>query len=141
MAGNPLPAEGVALSKSVQEMSISGDEPPPQFIVKESSSGFANNSPPSVELIPIIDINLLSSEYELEKLRSALSAGGCFQVLISVDCLKIFCFGHIVAVTPMYMISIQFCQDFGLFITFGPVVLAIKTKAKQLCLKYTSMII
>ncbi|KAF5482258.1 hypothetical protein F2P56_002843 [Juglans regia] len=83
MAGTLLSAEALsALHKSVEEMSVDGDSPPPQFIVKESSSIVSTYSSPSVP-IPIIDISLLSSQdsEELQKLRSALSSGGCFQAI------------------------------------------------------------
>lgn len=79
MAGTLLPDEGVSLDKTVEEMSINGHAPPPQFLVKEISLGSTDSSP-SVP-IPIIDISLLSSDDELQKLRSALSSGGCFQAI------------------------------------------------------------
>lgn len=78
MAGTLLSAEGVSLNKTVEEMSINGHAPPPQFHVKEISDGSADSSPPVP--IPVIDISLLSDEDELQKLRSALSSEGCFQV-------------------------------------------------------------
>ncbi|XP_057514571.1 protein SRG1-like [Actinidia eriantha] len=75
-----------SLSKTAHEMSIDGDEPPPRYIVKESTFGSIDSSPPLIP-IPIIDISLLSSTSspssieELEKLRSALSSWGCFQAI------------------------------------------------------------
>ncbi|XP_062024953.1 protein SRG1-like [Rosa rugosa] len=78
----------VKLSFSVQEMSIKGDEPPPEYIVKESKFG-AIESSPELGRIPIIDVSLFSppsidtkeAEIELNKLRAALSSSGCFQVI------------------------------------------------------------
>ena len=77
------------LSKRVEEMSINSEEPPQEYIVKDSSFGSIESSDPSLGSIPIIDINIFSLssshdpkevENELEKLRSALSSEGCFQV-------------------------------------------------------------
>lgn len=66
--------------KTVHEMFLDGDEPPPRYFVKESKFGLVETSPPSAP-IPTIDISLLSSDEELEKLRSALiNSWGCFQV-------------------------------------------------------------
>ena len=92
MDRNGLPGK-VSLPKSVQEMSIDGDEPPQQYIVRDNNFGPIDTSPPLAP-IPVIDISLFSSspsslqsskeeeEKELERLRSALSTWGCFQVLI-----------------------------------------------------------
>lgn len=86
MAGFVNPADTV-LSKSAQEMSINGDEPPPRFIVKENKFGSLDTSAPLLGQVPIIDINLLllssSSEVddELEKMKSALSSWGSFQAI------------------------------------------------------------
>ncbi|KAG2718916.1 hypothetical protein I3760_03G242300 [Carya illinoinensis] len=78
---------------SVEEMSIKGDEPPPEYIVKDFTFGSIESSP-SLGSIPIINIGLFSSqlspshdhhskqvEDELEKLRSALSSGVGFQAI------------------------------------------------------------
>ncbi|KAF5742024.1 2-oxoglutarate and Fe(II)-dependent oxygenase superfamily protein isoform 1 [Tripterygium wilfordii] len=79
MAGVVVPAEGVPLPKTVQEMSINGEEPPPQFLAKENPFGALDSSPTS-DSVPLIDISILSSsDDELEKLRLALSSSGCFQ--------------------------------------------------------------
>ncbi|KAJ7979009.1 2-oxoglutarate (2OG) and Fe(II)-dependent oxygenase superfamily protein [Quillaja saponaria] len=80
MAATVVFAGKQSLPKSVQEMAINGDEPPQEFIVKESKFGPKETSAISIP-IPIIDVRLLSSEDELEKLRSALSSGGCFQAV------------------------------------------------------------
>ncbi|XP_057968837.1 codeine O-demethylase-like [Malania oleifera] len=79
-----------ALSKSVQEMSMYGTEPPPQYLVKESSFGSIGSSVP-LGSIPIINVTLLApsssstlskeEEEELDKLRSALSSWGSFQAI------------------------------------------------------------
>ncbi|XP_038709993.1 protein SRG1-like [Tripterygium wilfordii] len=81
MAGVVVPAEGVPLPKTVQEMSINGEEPPPQFLAKENPFGALDSSPTS-DSVPLIDISILSSsDDELEKLRLALSSSGCFQAV------------------------------------------------------------
>ncbi|KAF5482254.1 hypothetical protein F2P56_002839 [Juglans regia] len=84
--------EAIALmSKSVEEMSIKGEEPPLEFIVKDSTFGSIESSV-SLVSIPIINISLFSSpssshldpkqvEDELDKLRSALSSAGFFQAI------------------------------------------------------------
>jgi hypothetical protein len=84
--------DNVTLSKSVEEMSINGYEPPQEYIVKDCRFGSIESSP-SLGSIPVIDISILSLssshdpkevENELEKLRSALSSSaGCFQVIRS----------------------------------------------------------
>ncbi|GMJ07540.1 hypothetical protein HRI_004423200 [Hibiscus trionum] len=62
---------------------FNGDEPPPEFHVKESSLGGTDSSHlPSSVSIPIIDLSLLlSSKNEVQKLRLALESGGCFQAI------------------------------------------------------------
>ncbi|KAM3714200.1 hypothetical protein ACJW31_01G314300 [Castanea mollissima] len=74
----------------VEEMSINSEEPPQEYVVKDSSFGSIESSDPSLGSIPIIDISIFSLfsphdpkevENELEKLRSALSLGGCFQAI------------------------------------------------------------
>uniref|UniRef100_A0A2N9FUS3 Fe2OG dioxygenase domain-containing protein n=1 Tax=Fagus sylvatica TaxID=28930 RepID=A0A2N9FUS3_FAGSY len=82
--------DNVTLSKSVEEMSINGYEPPQEYIVKDCRFGSIESSP-SLGSIPVIDISILSLssshdpkevENELEKLRSALSSSaGCFQAI------------------------------------------------------------
>ncbi|XP_062010560.1 codeine O-demethylase-like [Rosa rugosa] len=69
-------------------MSIKGEEPPPQYIVKESKFG-AIESSPELGQIPIIDVSLFSpssidskqAKIELDKLRTALTSSGCFQAI------------------------------------------------------------
>ncbi|RDX97650.1 Protein SRG1, partial [Mucuna pruriens] len=65
--------------KSVEEMSMEGDEPPSRYIVNGNSFGSKESS--TAIPIPIIDVSLLSSEGELENLRSALTSTGCFQAI------------------------------------------------------------
>lgn len=83
MAGMPLSLDGVPLPKSVEEMSMNGDEPPPEFHAKDDSFGCIGSSDLSATFsVPVIDLGLLpSSKDELGKLRLALCSGGCFQVL------------------------------------------------------------
>lgn len=69
------------LPKSIEEMSMDGYEPPSEYVVKGNNS-FGSKDSSTLIPIPIIDVSLLSSEGELEKLRSALSSAGCFQVRI-----------------------------------------------------------
>ncbi|KAG5559485.1 hypothetical protein RHGRI_009126 [Rhododendron griersonianum] len=81
----------LTLPKSVQEMSIKGDEPPQPFIVRDDDPfGPVDTSPPLAS-IPTIDISLFSplpsslessiqeTEKELDNFRSVLSSWGCFQ--------------------------------------------------------------
>ncbi|EXB85441.1 Protein SRG1 [Morus notabilis] len=75
MAGLVFPIEGTS-----QEIAVNGNDPPPEFFVKESAFGPVGSSPPMIP-IPVIDLSLLSSETELEKLRSALTSWGCFQAM------------------------------------------------------------
>ncbi|XP_054807006.1 jasmonate-induced oxygenase 4-like [Prosopis cineraria] len=83
MAGNLSVSEAKSVGKSIQEMSMDGDEPPLQFVVKEHTFGSKQHDSSSESiLIPIIDVSLLlSSEQELLKLRSALASSGCFQAV------------------------------------------------------------
>jgi hypothetical protein len=68
--------------KAVQELVINGDQLPERYIHKGGDVGVLDV--PLVQ-IPVVDIALLSSfstsTEELQKLRSALSSWGCFQVL------------------------------------------------------------
>ncbi|KAL2338437.1 hypothetical protein Fmac_012883 [Flemingia macrophylla] len=79
MAGNLLVSEEKLVPKSVKEMSIDGDEPPPDY--KANGNSFGSKDSSAQVPIPIIDLSLLSSEGELEKLKSALSSAGCFQAI------------------------------------------------------------
>ncbi|KAK2991073.1 hypothetical protein RJ640_010075 [Escallonia rubra] len=82
-----------SVAKTVQQLSIDGDEPPLPYIIKENTFGAIDTFPPLAE-IPVIDISLFSllppsssahspkeAEDELEKLRSALTSWGCFQAI------------------------------------------------------------
>ncbi|KAE8689052.1 2-oxoglutarate and Fe(II)-dependent oxygenase superfamily protein isoform 2 [Hibiscus syriacus] len=83
MAGKSLFFDGVSLSKSVQEISLNGDKPTPEFHVKDCSLGGTGSTHfQSSVSVPIIDLSLLlSSKDELQKLRLALESGGCFQAI------------------------------------------------------------
>lgn len=78
-------AEPISVSKSVEIMSINGDQPPSEFIVKESQFGSIDTSPP-LGPFPVIDISHFSNssspeaQLQIENLRSSLSSSGCFQV-------------------------------------------------------------
>ncbi|XP_034699138.1 protein SRG1-like isoform X2 [Vitis riparia] len=88
MAGSPVATVVPPLAQSVQEMSVNGNEPPPQYFLKENSIQPMDSFLPS-DPIPIIDISLLSSsslsskggEEELQKLKSTLTSWGCFQAV------------------------------------------------------------
>ena len=89
MAESPPPpnkaTEEELRSKSVQELVINGGQPPDNYVYKNSTAGVPDVHTPNLNEIPVIDLgNLKSSattvEEELEKLRSALSSWGCFQV-------------------------------------------------------------
>ncbi|KAI3790323.1 hypothetical protein L2E82_03282 [Cichorium intybus] len=88
-ASNPsvIALDKAALSKTVQQMAIDGDEPPPTYTVKDHKFGALETSAPSAP-IPIIDMTSFLSpsspdqeESELIKLRSALTTWGCFQAV------------------------------------------------------------
>ncbi|XP_022755203.1 protein SRG1-like isoform X2 [Durio zibethinus] len=83
MTDMPLLSDGILLPKSVQEMSMNGDEPPPEFHVKDNSFGCTYSSDLAASgSVPVIDLSLLlSSKDELEKLRLALESVGCFQAI------------------------------------------------------------
>ncbi|KAJ8768138.1 hypothetical protein K2173_021078 [Erythroxylum novogranatense] len=71
--------------RSVQELAVNVKEPPQKFFVKGSDGGVLDSAVPLVD-VPVVDIGLLtspssSSLQELEKLRSALSTWGCFQIV------------------------------------------------------------
>lgn len=85
-----MAAEVGTLSKTVQEILMIGDEPPQEYISKQSNFGSVDFSHSLAPIIPIINIGLFSLssshdskevESELEKLRSALSSVGCFQAV------------------------------------------------------------
>ncbi|XP_047339306.1 codeine O-demethylase-like [Impatiens glandulifera] len=78
------------ITKSVKEMSINGDDPPSTYLVRESKFGSIDTSAPTAT-IPVIDLSLFYSSSsssstspaesnELDKLRSALTSWGCFQL-------------------------------------------------------------
>ncbi|CDP10482.1 unnamed protein product [Coffea canephora] len=71
--------------RMVQELAEDGDEIPERFICKDTPYGLITASLPLMD-IPVIDLSRLSSssattDEELEKLQSALSSWGCFQVI------------------------------------------------------------
>lgn len=85
-------AELFKQSKTVQDMSVNGDQPPQEYIVRDCGFGSIESSP-ALGSIPVIDISSFSPsssldpkevEKELAKLRSALSSGGCFQVMTNI---------------------------------------------------------
>lgn len=85
MAAYSVPLSEVLLSKRVQEMVLHGEEPLGPYICR---SGEDDEKEDIMDTSPIIDQNLLSSstpsdnerEQGLDKLGSALSSWGCFQV-------------------------------------------------------------
>jgi len=74
------------LSKRVQEMVQNGEEPPPPYVRRDVNCTQTVTS--TLCSPPTIDFGLISSsstpvtkqKEELQKLRSALSSWGCFQV-------------------------------------------------------------
>ena len=87
MAAVSVVPMNVLLAKRVQEMVSNGEYPPPPYICGDGDDceDFSSSSS-SVCPVPIIDLSLFSSpapettEKELQKLKSALSSWGCFQV-------------------------------------------------------------
>lgn len=78
----------VSVSQTIMEMPTNTEQPPSDYIVKETKFGSIESSPP-VGPFPVIDMSLFSQsssqeqvELELHKLRSSLISTGCFQVLI-----------------------------------------------------------
>ncbi|KAM7477233.1 hypothetical protein LguiB_024476 [Lonicera macranthoides] len=76
-----------SLSKSVQELVVNGNELPERYIISKGKGfdGTIDSSLPVIEIL-VIDLGLLTStapagEAELQKLRSALSSCGCFQLI------------------------------------------------------------
>ncbi|WCJ29964.1 2-oxoglutarate (2OG) and Fe(II)-dependent oxygenase superfamily protein [Euphorbia peplus] len=75
------------MSKSVQEMSVAGDQPPPEYVAsgcKYAPDDMSSYS--SSTSFPVIDISLFSqssdaTNNELNSLKSALTSLGCFQVV------------------------------------------------------------
>lgn len=65
---------------SVQELMNRGVEVPDRYRYQDPPFGAISSSFPSVE-IPVIDFNHLTTPEEIQKLHSALSSWGCFQVL------------------------------------------------------------
>ena len=87
MAGVSLLLADVLLAKRVQEMVLNGAEPPHLYICRDGTDQTEEDYSSLLSPIPIIDIKILSSpepsseqEVELQKLQSALSSWGCFQV-------------------------------------------------------------
>ncbi|XP_065848697.1 jasmonate-induced oxygenase 4-like [Euphorbia lathyris] len=87
---SPVSDKQLFLSKSVEDLSIAGDQPPPEYIVKGCSYAPAYISSCSSTSFPIIDISLFSQSspadddgeaQALNILRSALTSSGCFQAV------------------------------------------------------------
>lgn len=82
-ASDSLPA------KTAQQMAMDRDQPPSKYIFNNTAKfGPLETSPPFAP-VPVIDISRLHSsskqvdqQTELDKLRLALTAWGCFQVSI-----------------------------------------------------------
>ncbi|GMY35776.1 protein SRG1-like [Fagus crenata] len=82
MAETAPPSKTHLHQKTVQELVLSGEELPGNYIQKDRNG--VDLDVPLVE-IPVVDLGLLTSlstsKEELEKLQSALSSWGCFQVI------------------------------------------------------------
>lgn len=86
MAGVYVPPAEVLLSKRVQEMVLSGEEPPAPY--RCGGGGNVEDVASPLSLIPIIDLSLIlpsapssEKEEELQKLKSALCSWGGFQAI------------------------------------------------------------
>ncbi len=81
MAEPAPPSKTHLHQKTVQELVLSGEELPGNYIQKDRN--VVDLDVPLVE-IPVVDLGLLTSlstsKEELEKLQSGLSSWGCFQV-------------------------------------------------------------
>lgn len=87
MAGVSVPSAEVLLSKRVQERAIDDEEPPHLYICRDGDEA-DQDVPSQLTSIPIVDFSVLSpseprtkQDCELQKLHSALSSWGCFQVI------------------------------------------------------------
>ncbi|GMY35765.1 protein SRG1-like [Fagus crenata] len=82
MAEPAPPSKTHLHQKTVQELVLSGEELPGNYIQKDRN--VVDLDVPLVE-IPVVDLGLLTSlstsKEELEKLQSGLSSWGCFQVI------------------------------------------------------------
>ncbi|CAN1774758.1 Jasmonate-induced oxygenase 4 [Linum perenne] len=77
------------MATPVQELAICGQDPPQIYNYSGTGAGALNASVPLVE-IPVVDVGRLISSpstdsEELQKLCSALSSWGCFQVLLKIE--------------------------------------------------------
>lgn len=72
-------AEVEVKQKPVQEIVENGIQFPNEYIWEDANYGVIDAFAPLAE-IPVIDIARLNSVEELDKLRSALTSWGCFQV-------------------------------------------------------------
>ncbi|XP_038697761.1 protein SRG1-like isoform X2 [Tripterygium wilfordii] len=78
---NPsAPSKQLSESRSTKELVTNGEEPPERYFYKNCDEGFLDPSLPAME-IPVIDLGLLKSPEELEKLRSALISFGCIEAI------------------------------------------------------------
>ena len=88
MAAYAVPPVEELLSKRVQEMVLHGEEPLGPYICRSGEDVDEKQDIMDTSPIPTIDLNLLSCsatsdnkrEQGLDKLGSALSSWGCFQV-------------------------------------------------------------
>ncbi|KAL3633077.1 hypothetical protein CASFOL_026061 [Castilleja foliolosa] len=82
-----VPPAEILLSKRVQEMVLTGDEPLGPYICRDDDDDHINDEDetPGNYPIPIVDIGKCcadqESEQELEKLKHALCTWGCFQAI------------------------------------------------------------
>ena len=80
MHGEPMNHE--SMNMQLQQISSDFDQLPARYVRKEYKdfSGIGFSLVPSAD-VPVIDFSLLtSSPFELDKLKSAVSTWGCFQV-------------------------------------------------------------
>ncbi|CAA0816451.1 2-oxoglutarate (2OG) and Fe(II)-dependent oxygenase superfamily protein [Striga hermonthica] len=88
MASVSVPPAEILLSKRVQEMVLTGEQPLGPYLCRDEHEGI-NEGEKDDHPIPTVDIGCFEpgkwsteeSERELEKLKSALSTWGCFQAI------------------------------------------------------------
>lgn len=95
-AFSPLTGAELDRHRKVQELAEDGGEVPERFICKVTPYGAITDFVPRMD-IPVIDFSRLSSslaatDKELEKLQSALSSWGCFQVQFHSESYNFYCF-------------------------------------------------
>lgn len=103
---------------SVQELMNRGAEVPDRYRYQDPPFGAISSSFPSVE-IPVIDFNHLTTPEEIQKLHSALSSWGCFQVLNSFSFFFFFFFSFFRVINFLNIKMKEVIKRWGFFFLFS----------------------